>query len=109
MLDKLSRTDRLRLMRFICSFAWADLDVHSKERSFVTRMVKRLKLDEEEAAQVNAWLDLPPRPEEVDPADIPTRHRKLFLDAIKKTIEADGVVVPEEREAYELLEELIGS
>jgi uncharacterized tellurite resistance protein B-like protein len=108
MLDKLSRSERLRLMKFICSFAWADLEVHVKERAFVKRMVGRLKLDEEEAARVRDWLELPPRPEEVDPAEIPPRHREQFLEAIRATIEADGVVVPEEREAFELLQELIG-
>ena len=107
MLDKLSVSERLRLMKFICSFAWVDLNVHSKERAFVTRTVKKLKLDEECAEQVRGWLEVPPRPEEVDPTDIPERHRRLFLDAIRETIQADGVVVPEEREAFELLEELM--
>ena len=57
MLDKLSRTDRLRLMKFICSFAWADLEVHEKERSFVKRMIKKLQLDEDEAAQVRGLVE----------------------------------------------------
>jgi hypothetical protein len=107
MLDKLTRAEQLRLLRFICSFAWADLSVHKKERAFIERMMKKIKLDESCSAQVKGWLEVPPRPEEVDPTDIPVRHRKLFLDAIRETIEADGVVVPEEREAFELLQELI--
>src|SRR5512144_1070067 len=107
MLDKLSRTDRLRLMKFICSFAWADLEVHEKERSFVKRMVKKLQLDEDDAAQVRGWLEVPPPPEDVDPTKIPLRHRELFLDAIRATIMADGVVAPEEQEAFSLMEQLI--
>lgn len=106
-LAKLSRGERLRLMRFICSFAWVDLEVHAKERSFVARMVKRLTLDEEEAEQVKGWLEVPPRPEEVDPQEVPERHRALFLDAIRETIEADGKVVPEEQEAFDILKELL--
>jgi len=106
-IDQLGRNERLRLMKFICSFAWADLDVHQKERAFVKRMLKRLKLDDEVAEQVRGWLEVPPPPDEVDPTDIPPRHRKLFLDAIRETIEADGVVVSEEREAFELLQELM--
>ena len=109
MLDKLGKTERLRLLRFICSFVWADLDVHAKERTYVMRMVKRLKLSDDEAEQVRGWLEVPPRGEEVDPNDIPARHRKVFLEAIRDTIEADGVVVPEEKEAFELLTELLGA
>jgi uncharacterized tellurite resistance protein B-like protein len=107
MLDTLSPSERIRLMRFICSFAWADLNVHTKEQAFIRRMVKRLELSEEVAERVREWLEVPPPPEEVDPTEIPARHRAIFLDAIRKTIEADGVVVPAEREAYELLEELL--
>src|SRR5262245_15168996 len=107
MFAKLSRAERLRLMRFICSFAWVDLDVHARERAFVMKMVKRLTLDADEAEQVKGWLTLPPRPEDVDPAEIPARHRKLFLEAIRETIEADGKVVPEEQEAFELIQELL--
>jgi uncharacterized membrane protein YebE (DUF533 family) len=107
MLEKLSGAERLRLMRFICSFAWVDLDVHAKERAFVSRMMSRLALDEEEARQVKGWLEVPPRSEEVDPQEVPARHRRIFLDAIRATIEADGVIVPEEQEAYSILEELL--
>ncbi|MCC6527150.1 MAG: TerB family tellurite resistance protein, partial [Polyangiaceae bacterium] len=35
MLSKLSKTDRMRLMRFVCSFAWADLEVQNEERAYV--------------------------------------------------------------------------
>jgi len=34
-LQELSNEDRLRLMRFVCSFAWADLHVHEKEKTFL--------------------------------------------------------------------------
>ena len=71
-LKQLDREDRLRLMKFVVSFAWADLRIADQERSFVRRMMGRLKLDKDEAKQVEAWLVLPPRPEEVDPNDVPT-------------------------------------
>ena len=35
----LPREDRLRLMKFVCSFAWADLEIHVKEREFVGKMI----------------------------------------------------------------------
>jgi uncharacterized tellurite resistance protein B-like protein len=107
MSKELDREDRLRLVRFLCSFAWADLRVHERERTFIRKMVKKLSLDEDEVKAAEKWLKVPPRPEEVDPAEIPHEHRKLFLDAARAVVLADGVVNPDERINLELLEELL--
>jgi uncharacterized membrane protein YebE (DUF533 family) len=104
---ELDREDRLRLVRFLCSFAWADLRVHEREKAFIRRVVKKLSFGEEELRAVEKWLKVPPRPEEVDPAEIPTEHRKLFLEAARAVVMADGVVNPDERINLELLEELL--
>ena len=106
-LSKLNKTDRMRLMRFVCSFAWADLEVDPKERALVKRMVQALRLDAEEKKQVQGWLETPPRPEEVDPTTVPRAHRQLFLDAIKAMIVADGVVTSEEVEELRLFVALL--
>jgi uncharacterized tellurite resistance protein B-like protein len=106
-LKSLSRDDRMRLMKFVCSFAWADLHVHDKERAFVRKLVKQLKLDRDESDQVEGWLKLPPRPEEVDPAEVPAAHRELFLEATRDIIMADGEVHPEESISYDLLKQLL--
>ena len=107
MLEKLDREDRLRLMRFVCSFAWADLEVRDKERKFVHRLVKKLKLGAEDAKQVEQWLKLPPKPEEIDPASMPRAHRQLFLDTARATISADGDIDPEEQLNLQLLEQIL--
>ncbi len=104
----LDREDRMRLMKFVCAFAWADLEVEESERSLVRRLVSRLGLEEEERKQVEEWLVVPPRPEEVDPADIPRAHRKLFLDTVRAVIVADGKVDEEEAESLLLFEQLLG-
>ena len=106
-LSKLNKTDRLRLMRFVCSFAWVDLEVNDKERALVKRMVQTLRLDAEEKKQVQGWLEKPPRPEEVDPTTVPRGHRQLFVDAIKAMIVADGVVTSEEVEDLKLFVSLL--
>jgi len=106
MLSKLNRTERLRLMKFVCSFAWADLEVQDEERQLVHRLVKKLALDASEAAQVEQWLEVPPPPEEVDPAEIPRAHRQLFIDTARQMVMADGRVDPEEAESLALLEML---
>jgi len=106
-LKNLSKEDRLRLMRFVCSFAWADLHVHEKERAFVHKLVKKMQLNKSEAKQVDRWLKVPPRPEEVDPAEVPHAHRELFLEVARSIIAADGEIHPEERISFDLLEQLL--
>ncbi len=106
MLDNLTREDRLRLMKFVCSFAWADLEVQDDERAFVNKMIKELEL-EDDRAQIERWLRTPPPPEEVDPTRVPRAHRKLLLDAARAVFNADGVIDPKERENFELLEQLL--
>lgn len=106
-IQKLNHEDRLRLMRFVCSLAWADLEVHQKERRFVHRMVKKLELDEKEAKLVEGWLEVPPRAEEVDPANVPHQHRKLFLETVRAVAMADGQIDDSEKESLELLEALL--
>jgi uncharacterized tellurite resistance protein B-like protein len=99
--------DRLRLMRFVCSFAWADLEVQEAEQSFVRKMVEQLALGDEEKEQVEAWMKRPPRPEEVDPTDIPPEHRQIFLNAALQLVGADGVVDEHEMETLSLFEKLL--
>jgi len=107
MLDALNREDRLQLMRFVCSFAWADLEVTDREREFIVKMVIRLGLDDEEQDQVANWLEVPPRADDLDPADIPREHRQLFLDAAKAMILSDGTVEDVEAENLIILDQLL--
>ncbi len=107
MFNDLDHAARLRLLRFVCAFAWADLEVHPQERSFVMRLVRRLGLSEAEERRVENWLEVPPDPEAVDPTDIPATHRRVFLAAIDGVIAADGEIAPEERESLQLLHQLL--
>lgn len=106
-LDDLESEDRLRLMRFVCSFAWADLEIADSEKSFVHKLVAQLNLSDDEKTQVDGWLEIPPRPEEIDPADIPKDHRQVFLNTILQVVGADGVVDEREVENLSLLEQLL--
>ena len=107
MLQSLDRTERLQLMKFVCSFAWADLEVRPEEREFVARLIRRLEMNDAETHQVHGWLKLPPRPESIDPTQIPAEHRRLLIGEIRGVIESDRDVAEEEREHLELLERLI--
>jgi len=107
-LANLNKEDSLRLMKFVCSFAWADLEIADQERSFVHKMMKKLKLDDAGVEQVKQWLVLPPRVEEIDPNEVPVAHRKIFLEAAQELVSADGNISEEERENLSLLEQLLG-
>lgn len=107
MFHALDRLERMQLMKFVCSFAWADLEVRPEERRFVTRMVGRLELDADERSRVEGWLQVPPSPESIDPTAIPLAHRRLFIEAIEGVIVSDGEVAPEERENFQLLKDLL--
>lgn len=102
----LDREDRLRLMRFVCAFAWADLEVQDDEKAVVEKLIKTLGL-ENDRDQIDRWLKSPPPPEEVDPTRVPRAHRELFLDAARAVFSADGVIDPKEQENFELLEQLL--
>jgi hypothetical protein len=107
MLSSLDREDRLRLMKFVCSFAWADLEIQAEERQFVGRMVDKLGL-EADRERIDRWLERPPAPEEVDPTQVPREHRELFLEAIRGLISADNVIDENEAVNLELFEQLLG-
>ena len=106
-LQELTRDERLLLMRFVCSFAWMDLEVKQEERDLVARLVRRLQLDDEEKERVFQWLESPPSPDSVDPALVPREHRMTFLRAVESTVTVDGEVSPEERDALFVFAQLI--
>ena len=107
MLESLDARERLQLIKFLCSFAWADLRLREAEREFVARMVERLGLKTEETLQVGTWLESPPPADAVDPMDIPMRHREIFIEAVAGVIRVDGEIADEEREQFEILSELL--
>jgi uncharacterized tellurite resistance protein B-like protein len=105
-LSRLSPSERLKLLRFVTSFAWCDLGITAKERAYVHRLVSRLHMTPEEALEVEGWLKSPPNEDDVDPTTIPHEHRRLFLDAVREMVGADGKASPEEKETLSLLEQL---
>lgn len=107
MLEKLPRNELMRLMKFVCSFAWSDHEIKQPERAFVARLAKQLKLTPEELSRVEGWLINPPPLEEIDPTEIPKQHRQLFLDAVRAMVGSDGEVSPEEKEDLELFTQLV--
>ncbi len=107
MLDELTKDERVLLLKFVCAFAWADLEVRDQERAFVGRLIERLGLSEDENRQVGSWLAHGIAPEEVDPNRVPRRHREIFLKCAQEMIAADGEIDPNETENYELLKALL--
>ena len=100
MLNRLDREDRLLLMRYICSFAWADHKIRPEERELTHRFGELLGLDVEEMGQVEAWLESPP---DVSPTSIPPEKRVVFVEVISSIILADGEISPEEQQLFQKL------
>jgi uncharacterized tellurite resistance protein B-like protein len=109
MLEELGRRDRLRLVQFVCSFAWADFEIKPEERVFISRLIRRLDLDDEEDLQVQQWLDRPPALDDLDPTSIPAAHRRFFVEAIEGLISADGEIAEEERESFAIFKQLLAN
>lgn len=106
-LQELTRKERMLLMRFVCSFAWADLEVKPEERDLVARWVRRLQLEDEERQQVLEWLESPPPLGSVDPTLVPRAHRMKFLRAMESTVAVDGEISAEERDSLLVFAKLI--
>ncbi len=105
-LAKLDRGERRQLLRFVTSFAWADLQITPGEVAFIQRLIGRLHLSAQDAIEAASWLETPPIADDIDPARIPKRHRQLFLDAVREMVEVDGVASAEEKESLALLARL---
>jgi uncharacterized tellurite resistance protein B-like protein len=108
MFEKLTRDDRMLLLRFVCAFAWTDLEVKAGERKFVARLMDRMQLSPEDRAEVNGYLHVAPSPEATNPKLVPREHRRTFIDAVRALIYADGDVDAEERERFEKLRAALG-
>ena len=107
MLKILKKTERMRLIRFVCSFAWADLEVRPEERRFIDRIMRRLELDASERREVEEWIRVPPDPESVDPTEIPQEHRKLFLQVVEELLTSDHELHREELDHLYLFRQLL--
>lgn len=104
---ELSRQDRMSLIRFVCNAAWGDVEIQDEEKTHILKMADRLKLEEDEVAQVEKWLKSPPPIDSVDPTAIPRRHRELFLKEMKAIVDADGVITDEEEDLLSLMTALL--
>ena len=104
---KIEPAARMNLLKFVCSFAWTDLNVAQQERDLVMRIAGRMNLSNPEVQQVAEWLRVPPRAEEIDPTSVPMAHRQVFLQAAELTVKADGRVVPAERDQLAVFRKLL--
>ena len=107
MFEQLSRDDRMLLLRFVCAFAWTDLEIRTGERKFVQRLIERMQLSDDDRAEVQGYLHVAPAPETTNPKLVPREHRRIFVEAVRGLIYADGEVDAEERQRFELLQKAL--
>jgi len=103
MFEALSRDERMLLLRLVCAFAWTDLEIREGERKFVERLIARMQLSADDRAEAEGYLHIAPSPEATNPKLVPREHRRVFIEAVRALIYADGEVDAEERERLEKL------
>lgn len=108
MFERLSRDERLLLLKFVCAFAWSDMQLKDAERRFIERLMDRLQLSADDRAEVEHWLAIAPAPGDLDPSKVPEAHRRTFLEAARAVTYADGSVDDEEREQLDHLKQALG-
>ena len=109
MFENLSRDDHMLLLRFVCAFAWTDLEIHQGERQFVERLIARMQLSADDRTEAFAYLHVAPSPEATNPKLVPKEHRRVFIESVRALIYADGDVDAEERERFEKLKAALSS
>jgi uncharacterized tellurite resistance protein B-like protein len=98
---QIDRKHRLRLMQFLCSFAWADGKVRKQEKILVRRFAEFLDFDDEAIRNIEAWLKQAPRLEEFDTSELSRADRVIFVEAIESVILADGKIAAEEQALFD--------
>ena len=106
-MTQLIEEEKKTLLKFLCVLAWADFNVHPAERLFIENLCRDLDISESLKIKVQAWLQHPPKPEEVDPYSIPQELIELVLDKSGSLACADGVIDIRELEMIELLHTLV--
>jgi len=94
--DDLTEAERIELMRFMCSFAWADGEVQAGERVVLERVLNSLNLNPDDRAKAETWLSEAPDMTAFDFAAIPAKTRGVFVDHAFEVASADGGLAVEE-------------
>ena len=102
----LSPTDRKQILRFAASFLWADFEVAESERRFLTELARELDVTDA-PAEIAGLLELPPVPEDVDPASVHPALADVVRHAALRAIAADGLVADEKMTMFDLLDDLL--
>lgn len=98
--------EKLLIFKFLCVLAWSDFKIHPSERKFIEELTQTFEVGPKIAQMVQAWLQHPPRPEEVDPYSIPKEMIELVLEHASGVAKADGGIDIFELEIIELLHSL---
>jgi hypothetical protein len=101
-MQALTPQSRVTVLRFAASFAWSDLQLHARERAFLSQLA-----DELDAELEHELLARPPRAEEIDPTRVDPAIADHVRTAALRAIAADGRVRAREMEMFHLLDELL--
>lgn len=96
--DDLTESERLELMRFLCSFAWADGVVQPQEKTVLERILGSLELSAEAHAEAEGWLTAAPSVQGRALRSIDEKKRATFIDGAYEVAAADGEIAADELE-----------
>ena len=94
--DELTESERIELMRFLCSFAWADGEVQPQEKIVLEQVLGGLNMSPEARAEVEPWLTTPPDVEGRELETIDDAKRAAFIDFAYEVAAADGQIAADE-------------
>jgi hypothetical protein len=107
MIENCTSEEKLQIMRFICTFAWADLKVVQAERQFIMRFCDTLVLNDDERKEVESWLKHPQHPDDIDPFSLPKHLHEYVLSAAQAISIVDGEFDDKESELLEILQGIL--
>ena len=103
---ELLHEEKILIFKFLCVLAWADFVIHPAERKFIEDLAQRMNVGSQLEHRIKAWLQHPPRPEDVDPYSIPNDLIELVLEQASLLAKSDGVIDIRELEIIESLHSL---
>ena len=93
----------MQLFKYMCAFAWADMEIQHQEREMIERLIISLELSNDQRQTVLQWLDQPNTIPEIDPYDVNPDFREQIYQAAQAVVLSDGELTFNERDMLALL------
>ena len=96
----------MQLFHFMCTFAWADMEIQQEEREMIERLMISLNLSPSQFQTVLTWLDDVRSLPDIDPYEIHPDFREQIYQAAEAIVLSDGEVTFNEKDMLDLLRQV---